>query len=101
MCWSLWLAEYKEKSHYLVHTHLSMQTDGQTDACAHTHTHIHTGSVGNSGCMGVRGAPLWLDWAVWEHKVAFSWFPTCLGGLTLVCVCVCVDRDGHTLVLQR
>lgn len=59
--------------------------------------HIHTGSVGSSGCMGVRGAPLWLDWAVWEHKVAFSWFPTCLGGLTLgVGVCVWTGTDIHS-----
>lgn len=54
-------------------------------------------SVGNGCCMGVSGAPLWSHWAVWEHKVAFSWFPSCLGGLTLVLVCA--DRDGYTLVL--
>ncbi|KAJ7989004.1 hypothetical protein DPEC_G00315050 [Dallia pectoralis] len=31
--------------------------------------------------MGVRWAPLWLDWAVWEHKVAFSRLSVRMGGL--------------------
>lgn len=42
MCWSLWLAEYKEKSHYLVHTHLSMQADRLTDLDAYARTHTYT-----------------------------------------------------------
>lgn len=95
MCWSLWLAEYKKKSRCFVHTHLSLRADGPTDLEAHGCIHTHTSFVGNSGCTGVRGAPLWSDWAVWEHKVAFSWFPSCLGGLT-VCLCVCGQRRTYT-----
>lgn len=64
-----------------------------TDRCIRT----HVGCVGNSCCMGVRRAPLWLHWAVWEHKVAFSWFLTSLGGLTVVLVRV--DRDGYALTV--
>lgn len=90
MCWSLWLAEYKEKSHYLVHTHLSVQADTLTNLDAYVCTQAlwvvatarvlegrHCGWTGLSGSIKwpSHGSP--LAWVVWY------W-------------CVCVDRDGYT-----